>query len=93
MKKKVIKLNEGDIENMVKKIIQEDATEYGFPSDTPQGGIKQSPESGQTTLTDWEKEYITEHIPGKIGSEFYWDNPSAAVEDVEWLLELVNKLK
>lgn len=43
-------------------------------------------------LTDWEKEYINKHLPGKSSSEFYYDNPGAAREDVRWLIDVVSKL-
>lgn len=46
-------------------------------------------------LTDWEKEYISKHLPAKTsehGRDFYYDNPGAAVEDIEFLLEIIKKL-
>ncbi len=43
-------------------------------------------------LTNWEKEYIEKHIPKKT-SDFYYDNPGAAIEDIEFLLEVIKKLR
>lgn len=43
-------------------------------------------------LTDWEKEYISKHLDGKINSDFYYDNPGAAVEDIEFLKGIIKKL-
>jgi len=44
-------------------------------------------------LTEWEKEYLEKHLPDKINSDFFSDNPSQAVEDIKWLLEIIKKLK
>jgi hypothetical protein len=44
-------------------------------------------------LTDWENEYIEKHLPGKCKDDFYYDNPSAAQEDIEWLIELIKKIQ
>ena len=44
-------------------------------------------------LTNWEKEYIDKHLPEKTKSDFYYDNPGAAIEDVEFLLEVIKKLR
>jgi hypothetical protein len=44
-------------------------------------------------LTEWEKEYIDKHLPEKTKSDFYYDNPGAAIEDVEFLLEVIKKLR
>lgn len=43
-------------------------------------------------LTDWEKEYISKHLDEKVNSDFYYDNPGAAVEDIEFLKEIIKKL-
>lgn len=43
-------------------------------------------------LTEWEKEYIEEHIPEKISADVYYEDPKTAVEDVKWLLEIIKKL-
>lgn len=45
-------------------------------------------------LTDWEKEYLEHHLPDKITNiDFYFDNPSAAIDDIKFLLELIKKLR
>jgi hypothetical protein len=45
-------------------------------------------------LTEWEKEYISIDLPEKIKSEtYYYDNPSASIEDIEFLLEVIKKLR
>ena len=46
----------------------------------------------ESKLTSWEKEYIEKQLPSKTKSDFYYDNPGAAVEDVEFLLEVIKKL-
>jgi len=44
-------------------------------------------------LTNWEKEYIDKHLPSKTKSDFYYDNPGSAIEDIEFLLEVIKKLR
>ena len=44
-------------------------------------------------LTNWEKEYIDKHLPSKTKSDFYYDNPGDAIEDIEFLLEVIKKLR
>jgi hypothetical protein len=44
-------------------------------------------------LTEWEKEYLDIHLPEKVISNCYYDNPDMAHEDIEWLLEIVKKLR
>jgi hypothetical protein len=43
-------------------------------------------------LTDWEREYIEEHLTKRVKTDCYWDNPDLAVEDVKWLLEIIKKM-
>ena len=44
-------------------------------------------------LTDWEREYLEKHLPERANSDCYYDNPGMAAEDVEWLLEIIIKLR
>ena len=44
-------------------------------------------------LTEWEKEYIDEHLTERVKTDCYWDNPDLATEDVKWLLEVIKKLR
>jgi len=43
-------------------------------------------------LTDWEKEYINTHLAERVKTDCYYDNPNLAIEDIEWLLEIIKKL-
>lgn len=38
-------------------------------------------------------EYINNELPKKCDSDFYYDNPGAAIDDIQFLIEIVNKLK
>ena len=43
-------------------------------------------------MTSQEKNYIDD-IKEKIeDGEFYYDNPGAAIDDIDWLVKLVEKL-
>jgi hypothetical protein len=44
-------------------------------------------------LTEWEKEYLEKHLPGRVTSDIYYDNPGTAIDDVEFLLEIIKKLR
>jgi hypothetical protein len=44
-------------------------------------------------LTEWEKEYIDEHLTERVKTDCYWDNPDLATEDVKWLLDVIKKLR
>lgn len=43
-------------------------------------------------LTGWDKEWVTVHLPRNIQNDYYYDNPGAAGEDIEGLLEIIKKL-
>ncbi len=40
-----------------------------------------------------DKKYIEEILPKKLNSDFYFDNPSAAVDDIEYLLKIIKQLQ
>jgi hypothetical protein len=44
-------------------------------------------------LTEWEKGYIDEHLTERVKTDCYWVNPDLDTEDVEWLLEVIKKLR
>jgi hypothetical protein len=44
-------------------------------------------------LTPWEIKYTEINLPEKLKSDFYYDNPGSAYEDIEFLLILIKKLK
>jgi hypothetical protein len=43
-------------------------------------------------LTDWEREYIEVHLTERVKTDCYYDNPDLAIEDVQWLLEIIKKM-
>lgn len=44
-------------------------------------------------LTEWEKEYLEKRLPDRVTSDIYYDNPETAIDDVEFLLEIIKKLR
>jgi hypothetical protein len=44
-------------------------------------------------LTEWEKEYIDKDLTERVKTDCYYDDPNLAIEDVEWLLEVIKKLR
>jgi len=53
--------------------------------------LNESVTDNSPLLTSEEKEMITQ-MRNSCNSEYYYDNPSAAIEDVDYLIKIVEKL-